>query len=398
MFLRTQKTQILNKNNQPIFLRGVNLGGWLMMEAYFLHSPNSPEQKFRKEFAKNLGFWALAEFDRAFRDSFIEEQDIKKIASLGFNCLRVPFHYRCVEPRAYRFKAEGLRYLDWIVGLGKKYKLWIILDLHAAPGSQNHDWHSDSLGKAEFWLKRKYRHRAIAIWEFLADRYKDEEYIAGYDLLNEAVLENIEILNEFYKDLITAIRRIDKNHILFIEGNRWSQDLECLAPIKDNNYSFSIHTYETLEFTGNFIPHLTYPLEGTPRVWNKDTSSALLAQYAEISRKLSVPIYVGEFGVNYRGGFYGEDKWLSEMLDCFKAYGFHWTYWTYKAVKSNIFPDGIFSYYDNPAWVNRPGPRTGWETYHLHWPKKKKEMIQSWRTKHFKENPLILKALCDGLD
>ncbi len=375
------------------------------MEAYFLHSPNSPEKKFRKEFLKKLGPQALQEFDRAFRDHFIREEDIQKIVAWGFNCLRVPFHFRCVESEPGQWKAEGLRYLDWIVAMGKKYKIWIILDLHAAPGSQNHDWHSDSLGKAEFWLKKNYRHRAIALWEFLADRYKEEEYVAGYDILNEAVLEDTKMLNEFYKDVVTAIRRVDKNHILFIEGNRWAQDLECLASIQDNNYSLSIHTYEPIEFTGHFIPHLAYPLEfplkgnskGAPRVWNKVTSCDLLSQYAQISRKLVVPIYVGEFGVNFRDGFYGEDKWLEDMLDCFKEFGFHWTYWPYKAIKSNIFPDGIFSFYDNPPWVNRPGPRTGWETYHLHWTEKKKEMAESWRTEHFKENTLILKALRDGL-
>lgn len=396
MFLKTKNTQIVNSGGQPIFLRGVNLGGWLMMEAYFLHTPNYPEKKFRKEFSEHLGAKALAEFDRAFRNSFVQEKDIKIIASFGFNCLRVPFHYRCVENKPYEFKAEGLRYLDWIVRLGKKYKLYIILDLHAAPGSQNHDWHADSSGPAEFWLKKEYRKRAVAVWEFLADRYKNEEYLAGYDILNEAVTDDTKTLNEFYKEVIAAIRRVDKNHILFIEGNRWAQDLTCLAAIQDDNYALSVHAYEPIEFTAHFIPHLVYPMTGHPRKWNKEASRKLLATYASAAQKYSIPIYVGEFGVNYRNNYYGEDLWLKDMLELYEEFGFHWTYWTYKAVKSNIFPDGIFSFYDNPPWVNRSGPRTGWETYHLHWPKRKREMMQSWQTKNFKENTPLLKALQNG--
>ena len=78
---------------------------------------------------------------------------------------------------------------------------------------------------------------------------------------------------------------------------------------------------------------------------------------------------------------------------CFKEFGFHWTYWTYKAVKSGIFPDGLFSFIKNPPWVNRAGPLTGWDTYHLHWPQLKKDIVRSWRTDQFKINAPILKVL-----
>ena len=74
----------------------------------------------------------------------------------------------------------------------------------------------------------------------------------------------------------------------------------------------------------------------------------------------------------------------------FKDMGFHWTYWTYKAVKNNIFPDGIFSYLKNPPWVNRAGPLTGWETYHLHWAESRREIIRSWRTEQYQANKVIL--------
>ena len=102
---------------------------------------------------------------------------------------------------------------------------------------------------------------------------------------------------------------------------------------------------------------------------------------------------VGEFGVNAREGFYGEDKWLQDTLEIFGRFKFHWTYWTYKAIKNAIFPDGIFSFRDNTLWVNRHGPKIGWETYAELWPKNKKDIIASWRTDKFEENKAILDVL-----
>jgi len=118
-----------------------------------------------------------------------------------------------------------------------------------------------------------------------------------------------------------------------------------------------------------------------------------LSRHARLARRRGVPVFVGEFGGNYRGGCYGEHLWVQDMVDCFQEFGFHWTYWTYKAVKNGVFPDGLLSYYDNPPWVNRLGPRTGWETFARCWPARKAEMIESWETAQFKRNTHIAGVL-----
>jgi len=394
-FLKVKKTKIVDRALSPVHLRGLNLGGWLMMEAYFMHAPNRAEQLFKKKFTAELGPTALKEFEKHFRASFIQEKDFAQIAKWGFNSLRVPFNFRLVESAPYKYSQAGLAYLDQVVKWAKKYKIWIILDLHAAPGAQNHDWHSDSLGPAELWTKESNRKRVYALWEFLADHFKDEEIIAGYDLLNESVTNDVKTLNKFYHELIKHIRKVDRNHILFIEGNRWSQDVEVLEEFKDDNVVISIHNYEPLQFTFNFIPHLRYPLKGkaSPIQWNEKVTRDHLLTYKKFSERRHVPIHVGEFGVNYREGVYGEHIWLKEVLKCFNDYGFHWNYWTYKAVKHFMFPDGVMSYYPNTVWVNRPGPLYGWETYHSHWKDKRREMIESWDSKSFTVNTKVLEEL-----
>ena len=244
------------------------------------------------------------------------------------------------------------------------------MDLHAAPGAQNPDWHSDSLGDAQLWTKKSNRHKTYDLWQMLADRYKDETIIAGYDILNEAVLQDADLLNEFYRESIKAIRRADRNHILFIEGKHWAQQIDVLDDFKDDNWVYSIHFYEPMEFTFNLMPFMRYPWGGC----NKDTLRRRMEGYFRFAQKKQRPVHVGEFGVNYRQGVYNEHLYLQDELKCFNDFGFHWNYWTYKAVKNYMFPDGIYSYYPNSPWVHRIGPKTGWHCWGECWPQHK----QGW--------------------
>lgn len=392
-FLKVEGRRIIDEKGGPVHLKGINLGGWLMMEAYILGAANRPEKMFRREFTRCLGVGAMAEFDAAFRENFIREDDVRKIAGWGFNCIRVPFHYRVVEDAPFSYRSVGLRFLDQAIDWARKRKIWIILDLHAAPGSQNKDWHADSDGTVLFWKNKSYQERVYALWEFLADRYKDEGTIAGYDLLNESVTDHTRLLNHFYRTLIRRIRKIDRRHILFVEANNWATDLDCLEEFDDDNHALSIHSYDPPALTFNFVPNRRYPCFKGPGTCDMSTLRRHMSRYARISKKRQLPVYLGEFGINYRQGFFGEHGWLRDMLACCEEYQFHWTYWTYKTVKSGIFPDGVLSYYENPAWVNRAGPASGLEAYASCWPSLRKEMIRSWRTEAFQVNAHTLKVL-----
>ncbi|MBF0489757.1 MAG: glycoside hydrolase family 5 protein [Candidatus Omnitrophica bacterium] len=392
-FLKTNKTTIVDASGKPVLLHGINFGGWLMMEGYFMGAPNKAEQVFKKNFAQELGAKALEEFEFEFRKAFILEQDFKNVAAWGMNVIRLPFNYRLIETSLYQYSASGLAYLDEAVRLAKKHGLWVILDLHAAPGAQNHDWHSDSLGQADLWTNSENQKRTIALWEYLGDHFKDEPAVAGYDLLNEPVLEDMALLNRFYKELIGKIRAIDQKHILFVEGSRWSQDIDILEDFNDDNLCLSIHYYGALEFSFNFIPGLRYPLKSKAGTWDKGAIRQFLSGYAKTAKRRQCPIFVGEWGTHSRGGAYGEDKSIEDILGCFDEFGFHRAYWTYKAIKNHMFPDGVFSYYPNSPWVNRPGPKSGWDTWASLWPTKKNEMIRSWSTKAFDVNQEIEKVL-----
>ncbi len=383
-FLKRDKTLIVDGRGKPVLLKGVNFGGWLMMEAYFVFAPSLPQQLFEKEFTGQCGTKALNELMTKFRDNFITEDDFKQVASWGMNCIRLPFHYRLAAD------TKAVSYLDRAITWARKHKVYLIMDLHAAPGAQNPDWHSDSLdGKTELWTKKSNRQKTYALWEKLADRYKDETIIAGYDVLNESVLDDAGLLNEFYRESIKAIRRSDKNHILFIEGKHWAQQIDVLDDFPDDNWVYSIHFYEPMEFAFNLIQFIHYPWS----TCNKDALRRRMEGYYRFAQKKQRPVHVGEFGVNYRHGFCNEHLYLRDELKAFNDFGFHWTYWTYKAVKNHMFPDGIYGYYPNSPWVHRQGPKTGWDTWGQLWAKHKHEMAASWRTRNFSLNTHVIEQL-----
>ena len=399
-FLKVKGTQIVDSSDTPVMLKGVNLGGWLMMEGYMLCGRNIPEKAFKESFEKALGRDALEDFTRSFRDTFIQEEDIKTIKSWGATCIRIPFNYRLIEfeDRPYSLNEEGLRYLNNAVKWCEKYGLYCILDMHAAPGAQNPGWHSDCYGKPDFFHNDFNIDRYLRLWHFLAELYKDSSAVAGYDVLNEAVVPLLSesILKDLYKKVTKEIRDADKKHIIFLEGNFWAQRLIFLGKPEDHNTVYSIHTYAPFDFTHNFKIGLYYPGKAYSVIWNKQRFQMLARPYRMFMDHNDVPLYMGEFGVNARDGHYGEVKWVADMLSIFKDNGMHWTYWTYKTVANYAYPDGVYRYLDNPPWVNRQGPTYGWETYASMWPREKGRITFSWRTENFTLNEKLHEVLKKG--
>jgi len=385
--LKVKNGQIMASIGRPVTLKGVNLGGWLMMEGYIMGGRNIAEQEFKKSLAKKQGKQALKDFTRLFRDNFIRENDFKTISDLGFNCVRLPFNYRIIKEGALRYLEDAVRHC-------KKYGLWCILDLHAAPGSQNEDWHSDSSGRTLLWKSGKYQDKFIKIWQLLSHKFRNEEAVAGYDILNEPVCQQNRPVLKLYKRTVSAIREIDKKHIIFLEGNRWAQKIEFLRAPWDNNLVYSVHFYPPLEFTFSFVRDLKYPGYVFGEYWSKAKLREILEKYRRLQKLWKVPIYVGEFGQNSRCFCCREEfKWTRDILDIFRQFGFHWTYWTYKAVAQGVFPDGLHQYQPNDAWINRQGPVVGWENFYSLWNKRRRDIVKSWRTREFSLNKALITAL-----
>ena len=376
-------------------LKGVNLGGWLLMEGYILGGRNISESEFKRNFSKIHGAVGLREFERLFRDNFIREVDFKNISEMGANVVRLPFNHRLIETRPFVYSEEGFSYLNQALDWARKYSLGVILDLHAAPGAQNCDWHSDSDGRARLWENKEYQERTYLLWERIADRFKDKPALIGYDVLNEPVIakEKIARLKNFYKNALRRIKAVDKGHLIFLEGNLWATQIDFLDELIEDNARLSIHAYEPLSYTFNFTPLQGFPGTINVEKWDKARIHRYLKPYADFARENKVRILAGEFGINWRGGFWGELDWLGSILDFFEGAGFDYTYWTYKAMAGSVFPDGLYQYLPNNNYILREGPVYGWENYIKLWKTDKNKIVDFWRTGNFTPNQRLISRL-----
>ena len=313
-FLKTQGKNIVDSNGQKILLRGIGLGGWLVPEGYMLHIPGygSPTS-IRNMILELIGPDYTEEFYQRYRSNYVTEEDIRQIASWGFNSIRLPFNYRLLTPedQVGIYLEEGFQIIDQLLEWCEAYHLYLILDMHCAPGGQNKDNISDSNGsEARLWTNVVNQDRTVEIWRKIAERYADKEWIGGYDLINEPVLpagySNTD-LRLLYMRITQAIREVDANHIIFIEGNWYATDFHSLTPPFDVNLVYSFHKY-----------------------WNENTQSSIQS-YLNIRNLYKVPLWLGESGEN-------SNPWFSDCVQLMEKNDIGWCWWTHKKIETLTSP------------------------------------------------------------
>jgi hypothetical protein len=342
-FLQVQGKDILKENGEKIYLRGVSFGGWLNMENFITGYPGA-ESSVRKAIREELGEERYNVFFDSLLDSFITEADFRFLSEIGATVVRVPFNYRHFEDdmNPGEYKNDIFKYLDKTVELGRKYGIYIILDLHAAQGWQNEGWHSDNPKNISLmWDNKDYQERVAKLWQHIALRYKDEAFIAGYDLVNEPDAPTVEKINNFYKKIVKAIRAVDKKHIIFLEGNNYSKEFEGFAEPFDDNSAYSSHNYTPATHRARRYPGPVVEMEraaGSVYADKKWLEDSLLERNGWIFEHQR-PSWVGEFGALFDGDVNnptpadGERlKALKDQLEIFNKHDQHWTIWTYKDV------------------------------------------------------------------
>ncbi|KDQ15962.1 glycoside hydrolase family 5 protein [Botryobasidium botryosum FD-172 SS1] len=328
--LRVRGNKIVDKNDQEIILKGAAIGGHLNMENFITGYPGH-ETGMRKALKNALGEEKYDFFFHKFLEYFFAEKDAAFFASLGLNCLRVPFNYRHFEddmnPGTY--KEQGFQWLDRIINICANHGIYTILDLHAAPGGQNISWHSDnSTHRALFFDHIEFQNRAIALWVEIAKRYKGNTWVAGYNPLNEpSDSEHVRLLS-WYARVEKAIREVDDEHILYWDGNTFAL---FQAPLPNSVYA--CHDYASYGFPA-----------GEPYTGSADQRAHLEKTFerkVEYQRRHDVPIWNGEFGPVYASPTDGPE-WekinarryhlLQDQLKIYEKSRIHWSIWLYKDI------------------------------------------------------------------
>lgn len=348
--LRADGPRIVNAQGQEVILKGVGLGGWLLQEGYMIKpsfSGGGTQWSIKKRlYDQGQSIPAVAAFYQQWRNNFITRADIDFIASLGFNCIRLPMHYDLFLSDAQRAmrdsvaqngnlydqyvsrltqwynsnqlfndtRLEGFRLIDSTLRWAAANRLYVILDLHAAPGAQGTDANiADIFSGNDLWNKAIYRDITVRLWQRLSTRYKDQDAIAFYDLINEPnnVPDNRSI-HDLFERLINAVREQGDNHLLMIEGNGWGNNYNYMEPFTFSNRSnlvYNAHRY--------WITNSTTTTDPDPNQINQ------IANMVNFRNTHQVPVWVGETGEN-------NNTWLQENIQALNSKGIGWCHWTYK--------------------------------------------------------------------
>lgn len=307
-FAHTDRKQIVDANGKPLLLRATNLGNWLVPEGYmwlFKDGPQSPGE-IRALLFELLGPEASAAFWQKYRENYITREDIALLHRAGFNAVRVPLHYSLFESD----DAEGFKLLDRVVDWSRAEGLYVILDLHAAPGGQTGANIDDGAGYPWLYQSPQEQEHLISIWRRLATHYRDERSVLGYDLLNEPIptfpqlIPLNPLLEPLYKKLLSEVRKVDSHHILFLGGAQWDSNFSVFSKPFDTNVVYTFHKYWT-------VP-----------------DESVLRPYLEFRERYDVPIWMGESGEN-------TDEWIAQFVNVLEKHNIGWAFWPYKKMEKS---------------------------------------------------------------
>jgi endoglucanase len=313
-------------------LRGVCLGGGANMENYATGFP-ATETLARAAMRRALGEEGYRRFFDRFLDVYYGDDDAALLASNAMNVVRAPLNYRHFEDdvRPFELKEYGFGWLDRIVERGARHGVYTIIDLHALPGYQSQMWHCDNPTHwAGFWQHQHFQDRVVHLWRALAEHYRGNPWVAGYNLMNEPADPSGEIVGPYYERLRDAIRAIDPDHILFLDGNRYSVDFHMFDPSWEN-VVWTAHDYALPGFAdGGDYPGVT-----RGEYVDRDALEREFLRRTEFMRESGTPVWIGEVGPVYTGDPQLDAmryQVLRDQLEIYQRYEAGWVTWLYKDI------------------------------------------------------------------
>lgn len=330
-FVRTEGSQFFDGWGKPIRFTGVCVGGWLNMEN-FITGYAANETLMREKVADVIGADRAERFFDRLLTAFYGEADAAFLGSLGMTIIRIPVNYHHFESdeNPFHILPTAFDHLDRAIEASGRHGVYSIIDLHALPGSQNHHWHSDnSTHEPRLWRHPHFQDRVENIWKAIADHYKNNTWVAGYNLMNEPADETRAVVGPLYRRLFEAVRAIDPNHTIFLDGNTYSTEFDMFDAEPWPNTVYSLHDYVSSGLgRGGDYPGYT---DGT--YIDKEYARNKFLQRSEYARQTGTPIMVGEFAPIYTGVEPVDAmrrQILADQLELYREFEVSWTSWMYK--------------------------------------------------------------------
>lgn len=325
--LQAVDNYLLDNNDNKVSLRGVNAGGWLVQEGWMgftkMNADDSVEVSqtlILQTLEQRFGEEKTEELLDAFLTHYWTEEDFANVAKLGFNVIRLPFTYLNLLDEDYQVKEDAFYYLDWFVDNCAKFGLYCILDCHGAVGSQNGQHHSGDYSQAELFNNESYMNATLNMWVKIAEHYKDNATIAGYDLLNEPegglrTGKTTSVQWNYYDRIFDAVRAMGDNHIIIMESCWEQSNLPRPTKYDWTNVMYEYHYYNWTKPNSEFVN------------WLFVNSKVLMDKFANYN----VPVLIGEFT------FFDNAKCWDYGLGTFNKQGWNWTVWNYKTNRAGAW-------------------------------------------------------------
>jgi len=330
--LKASGKKIVDENGNEVILRGMGLGGWMLQEPYMMEMTGfaGTQWQIKAKIESLIGTINTKAFYDAWHANHCTRTDIDSMASWGFNSVRLPMHYNLYTlpieeepiPGQNTWLDKGFAMTDSLINWCKANKMYVILDLHAAPGGQGKDYaiSDGNSAKPSLWESDANKNKTIALWRKLAERYANEPWVGAYDLINEpnwsfttggnqnGCSENSNApLKQLYIDITRAIREVDTKHLIIIEGNCWGNNYNGIVPTWDNNIALSFHKY-----------------------WSYNDQGSI-AGIINLRNQYNKPIWLGESGEN-------SNVWFADAIRLAEANGIGWAWWPLKKINSVVNP------------------------------------------------------------
>ncbi len=323
--LKVSGTTFVDATGAEIILRGIGIGEMWNVESYMINvdSPDVKgmgESKLRDALVAGMGQAATDTFFSTWESNVVAASDVALWAGWGVNSIRLPVTYHMISSGDGAYIEAGFQKIDAFIALCRTQKIYVILDLHAAPGAQNCEQMSDSPdGVAHLWSQpTMYRQWTIDLWQTIAKRYATETAVGGFDIFDEPY--DTESSGTFSSGDGTPGADVPRSHPSDPSGRPEPRPLLRGGPTGPPTTAA-----RTVSRASSLL--------GTRRWPGRSTSTGTTTRpgprsspYLDLRTSSNRPVWNGETGEDTTSG------WSGAMIKLLEANKIGWNEWTYKKV------------------------------------------------------------------
>ncbi len=332
---------LVNEAGERVVLKGCNLGTWLLIEPWMLAASTDQvrdQYAFISALEARCGTTRAAELMELFRTNWITPREFTQLKTFGFNLVRVPFHYSLLmdDERPLVLRPDAFKWLDRAVEMAEEAGVYVILDLHGAPGGQSVDGPTGRVNINQLWTDPARQEQTAWLWQRIAEHFRGRPTVVAYDLLNEPWSDfrtnvNADLL-KLVARLYDSIREVDADTLTLAPGS-----LQGIAFYGNP----TAHGWKNVGFTEHFYPGLFG--QGSPSLEThaRFLTYALAAKRQQLAA-LNVPYLIGEF--NVVRDCVNRPELMRRYFDDFASAGWLSTMWSLRMLKpeGGIRPDNWY--------------------------------------------------------